>query len=404
VVDMVDIDDILGLFRVTEGKLILFLIFGLYIFGSILIIPQKVRKKNHKTNKDEIVYNYDPIKKKNVPKTNSYPIFGIFFIMLSLILFGSTYLQPRSPDFTYDSEIILGNESNNLSSLNYDRLNYFTTHFLFCKRTVQDTPSRWDIDDTDVGNNRNYFREHDIIPSWDAHLYTYQNNTNWTILHIELYFSNNGIGALSEKHTHDYEFLEVYFYKNETQPRYLAFPTTEGISHPRKLLEWEDAPLISRTDKVCLLLDADTNSVMGYEDYGNFPQPNDNYKPTLTKSVGSNTFESLTHFQKTITYISYGLVIILGMYMIGESNFKRRYFILLFILLLIGSYNIITLQYDFIGNPSLRVWQDGEHFDGSAWYESESGRAYIEDYGGLPYNRDRWATPEFESQLLYSHP
>ena len=322
-----------------------------------------------------------------------YPYMAIFLTMCALFLIVTNYASHQTPAQSFESEIIMGNDSDSLSINDQSRLSYLGEKFMVVKRSNQDTPSVWDIDNLNLEDNRDFWKTNEVQAIWDTSIQKYD---GWTIIHCELYFPRNGIDPLGSKHEHDYEFVEFYFYMNETTPRYVVFPTyTKITEHPRELLTWEAMPRVGVS--YALRLDPQTNAF--HQEYWRIPEPSKNMRPILISPEPNELFQYLSEIERWQVLISTGLFVITFAYCFSVGNWKNRHLLLMFIFLLVAAYPLLTLQYDYVGNPSFRVWQNGEHYDDSYWYYSQSGRAYIDGYGGLPHERDRWTKPEYSDEL-----
>lgn len=363
---MVNAKDIFNvLFKISYGKTVVFLIAALFFIAFLLI-----REKRF--------------------------YYGLTIVIGTIFLIAANYTQTQEPYFDYDSEIVMGNSSRELSDENYERFEYISDHFIIVKRSNQDTPSRWDIDDKNIDNNRNYWQTHAVKPYWDVSVIV-SNDSEWTVFHVELYYPRNGIDPLGSKHEHDWEFFELYYYMNETVPTYIAFPTyTDITEHPRVIAKWEELTQIG--ELYAIRLDPQTNAF--HEDWDKIPtSPSHNFRPTMISPEPSETFEYLSQYEKLQVYCSVFAFILIFAYAYVTDNFRPRYYFILFVCIIFATYHLLTLQYDYVGNPSFRVWTNGEHFDDSPWYESQSGRDYINDYGGLPHDRDRWTRPAFDEEI-----
>lgn len=359
------------LFKISYGKTVVFIISFLLFLAFI---------------------SFKGIKDENNIRTR-HPFIGIFFTVFAMFLIVLNYTVPQEPYVPYESSIILGNTSKSLSQNNVDRLEYLGDNLVLVKRSAQDTPSLWDIDNKDVEDNRDHWKTEAIEPIWDTSIQVYG---DWTIIHCELYYPRNGIDPVGAKHEHDYEFIEFYYYKNETEPRYVVFPTYVKITeHPRVLLHWEDMPELG--GRYGLRLDPQTNAF--HEDYDKFPDPSKNFRPTLVSPEASETFEYLSEVERLQFQGAMFAFVGIFIYCFVKAGFKNKYLFLMFICIVIALYPIFTLQYDYIANPSFRVWENGEHYDDSYWYESQSGRDYISDYGGLPHDRERWTKPAYSEEI-----
>jgi hypothetical protein len=340
------------------------------------------------------VYKVHPLTKKKTKVTKSYPIWGTIALVSALIIFAYNYTIPREPSFTHTPSIIMGNSSKNISNEDTIRLQYLQNNFVIVKLSTADVPSRWDIDNLDIDDNRDYWQVEAVEPFWDCHII--KSNNSWTIIHIELYFSRNGANPVGEKHSHDFEELNFYFRSNDTVPSYVSFPTYKGLTeHPHELLDWYDMP--KSGDKYALRLDSSTNAFS--ENYDVFPKINQNVRPVLISPETSELSSYLSDLETTIVIVSFSLMCLIFLYMVLADKFRHKYYLLILILFLMTIYPIITLQYDFVQGASFRVWTDGEHPDTLVWYESTEGRAYIEGYNDLPYYRKRWTTPTFADEL-----
>lgn len=319
----------------------------------------------------------------------NHKIISIFLLILASLLFAVNYMIPQSPSFDHESQIILGNSSKNISIENIERLQTIAKDFIIAKRSQQSTPSRWDIDNNDLSDNEQYWKTHSVQPFFDCHI---SSNITWTVIHIELYYPNNGIGPIGTKHTHDYEFIEFYFFQNETTPRFVAFPTyTELLHHPRELVAWSEMPKLQ--DKKCLVLDPQTNAFA--ERYDKFPNPSKNLYLTSSAPQLSDSYEYLSDFEKIQFWSSICTAIFLFLYMFTTHRFSHVLIILLLFSILSAIYPYLSLQYDFVGDFSFRVWQDGEHYEDSFWYVDHESREYANTYR-LPHDRDRWTQPAYE--------
>jgi hypothetical protein len=273
---------------------------------------------------------------------------------------------------------------------NYARLKYLSDNFVCVKLSSQDTPSRFDIDNGDIDDNRDYWKTHAIEPFWDCYIGT--DNEHWTFIHTEFYFPRNGQNPIGEKHSHDFEEINFFYMDNETVPRFVSFPTFTGFTdHPHIILEWYNVP--QSGDKYLLRLDSSTNAFA--ENYDVFPDPNQNYKPTLVSANFTDLTDYLSTLETTIIYSSLIGIGIIFVYITSQNKFRHKYFLLLFLLSLFVLYPILTLQYDFVQGASFRVWQNNEKPNTEMWYSSTEGQSYISEYGGLPFDRDRWTEPSF---------
>lgn len=381
------------LFTVTAGKTVLFVI-GFLIFLSFLFFtPITKRQRNPQTGKMEIVKIQDPRTKKWKNDTYSYPELGLVTLIIAIFIFGYNYATPQPPAYNYKAEIVTGNSSRNVSDLNYDRLMYISNSLHLVKLSTQDTPSRFDIDDQILDNNREYWQRETVRPYWDCSINT---DGTWTWIDIELYFARNGANPIGEKHSHDFEQFYLYYFENETTPRYIAFPTFTGLTeHPKVLLKWSEVP--HEGSDYYLRLDPSTNAF--HERYDLYPDPNKNLQPTFVSADFRDITEYISDLERIVIYSSMITAGFVLLYMMSANKFRHKYFLLLFLLGLAIVYPLITLQYDFVGNPSFRVWEDGEKPDTSIWYESSEGLDYITEYGGTSFDRDRWTIPPYRYEL-----
>ena len=159
------------------------------------------------------------------------------------------------------------------------------------------------------------------------------------------------------------------------------------------MLKWSEVP--TESGFKTLALDSSTNSFA--ENYDKFPSRN--FRPILVAPSLNESFDYMTKFEK-IQFFSFILLffVVLG-YSLFSENFDHKYLLLMSLFLLLALYPLITLQYDFVGNPSFRVYQDGDYPNYDTWYNSEDGMSYINGYNGLPYTRDRWTEPYFKSEI-----
>lgn len=393
---MVSLNEISNtLFTITYGKTVLFVIAFLFILAFLFFTPITKRKKNLKTRKSEIVYKTNSITKKKQKVTYSHLFLGVLCVTCALILLFYNYNTPQVPYSGFDIEIISGNPSINISQENHDRLSFISQSLVLVKQSNQDTPSRFDIDNDYLDDNRNYWQTEAVKPYWDVSINS--DNETWTWYDVELYFPRNGASPIGEKHSHDFEQFYLYYKLNDTIPSYIAFPTFTGLTeHPKELLKWNEVPKTG--DKFYLRLDPSTNAFSS--DYDVYPIPNtDNYAVRLISPEFKNITDYLSDLEKTIVYSSFFACGAIFLYMSIANKFRHKYFLLLFLFFLAGIYPLLSLQYDYVSNASFRVWQNGDKPDTSLWLDSSEGRAYIDGYGGLPFDRDRWTIPPFSTEL-----
>lgn len=382
------------LFTFSGGKLILFLITFIFFIAFLCFVPIKKRRKDPTTGKYKVIKTYNVFTGRFEEETVRYPYVGFFCIIIASFIFAINYLTPQSPSYSYSPEIISGNKSMNISDIDIDRLELLSKKWVICKRSTQDTPSRFDIDDNNIDNNRLFWKTHKVVPYLDCHINT---TGDWTVISVELYFPRNGASPIGEKHSHDFENIQFIYHLNNTIPSYVVFPTFEGFTkHPKVVLTWSQMPTFG--DSKILVLDPDTNAFAGHEKYGTFPNPSRNIRPVLIAPRLSESMNYLSDYQIFQFYVSFTAFFVFIGYGIIFNKLKHRYYLILGLLCLSGLYHIITLQFDFIGNFSFRVFMSGQAPDVSMWDTSSEGQDYISGYG-LPYNKDRWTQPSFKSVI-----
>lgn len=382
---MVSQNQIISLFKITNSKIVLFIIIFFAIASILFLIP--TNKKQKQSVLSSLIPDFIIVKKRK-------PILSIICFSVSIFLFGVNYLIPQSPSFSHDSIIISGNSSHEISDLNQDRLESISNHLIIVKKSVQMTPSKFDIDDSNVDNNLNYWKTNDVIPFFDVHI---NSSLAWTWYNFEMYFPNNGIGPISTKHEHDFESFQIFFYQNETTPTYIVFPTFKGlVRHPKVLLKWSEMPKLDDYH-VALLLDSETNAFS--ENYDHIPKSSSNFEPSFIAPKLSDSWDYFSLFDKIQFVISLILIFVfIGLSLKSKFN-HHVYFLLILFLCLSALFPLMTLSFDYIGNISFRVFENGEQPDTSTWSNSYSGQIYIEGYGGLPYDKTRWTQPYFSDQI-----
>jgi hypothetical protein len=315
----------------------------------------------------------------------------------SLAYYNFAYRSEPAYNFT-PNEIWMGNESQNVSQKDLDRLLYLQDNLMFAKRSFTDTPSRFDYSDDGSSGYLDraglFFRQNVIRPEWDVHIYIHgEGDKQCKIFKILLFFPNQR----NVKHDLDFEYIELYFKINNENsttymiPDYVSFPTyADFVAHPRIFLRWDQMPILYGDIK-CLALDPDTNSFA--EKYDMFPKYNKNFRPSLVTPDMSHANDYLTETEQYQLY-GFTLLTILAFLNILINRPDRLYLwvYLTIVLFAIAIYPLIALQFDFVMLPTFRVWTDSTP-ENTAFQQSISGREYLDNYG-VPWERNSWNEPD----------
>lgn len=334
-----------------------------------------------------------------IRKSSKYRYIKIIALLLCIIftvgLAGYNFLRASPPPTNFTpKEMWLGNESENITSKNYDRLEYLQKNFVIVKRTWIDTPSRFDYSDDGsqdyLDDAADFYKTHEVQPQWDVHVYTYG---ECTIFRIVLFYANQR----NTKHDLDFEYVEFYYRNSDENntdyevPDYISFPTyAKIVEHPRVFLTWHETPTLHNNIKA-LTLDPDTNSFA--EKYWLFPKYKDNYRLTWITPESDEYLEYLTQTEQI--QVSFGFIsgTFLFVYLIAYRT--KRFYTLLYLMIIcfaIGFYPLLTLQFDFVVKPTFRIWVNS-HPEDDAFYQSASGREYISRYN-TSWLRSSWNTPD----------
>lgn len=292
--------------------------------------------------------------------------------------------------------IWLGNDSENTTVKNLDRLEYLQDNLVFAKRAFLDVPSRFDYSDDGSAGYLDgagvYFKTHQIRPEWDVHVYIFQ---DMVIFRIVLFYANQH----NVKHDLDFEYLEVYYKVSDENtttymiPDYASFPTYADFTrHPRVFLQWDQMPILYGDIK-CLAIDPDTNSFA--KNYDKFPKYNENFRLTLVSPKLSEMDEYMTETERTQFYSFSVITIISFLYIVirrPDRLYLWTYIVIVFFAIAI--YPILALQYDFVMSPTFRIWTESTP-ENTAFLGSVAGNSYIDHYG-VPWERSSWDKPDNE--------
>jgi hypothetical protein len=363
-------DVIEAIFGYGHAKAVLFAIILLVIAAVMLLYQQRVERVTWKV------------------------IVSIMATMFAVALAYYNFAHRSDPAYVEPKEIWMGDSSENVSDKDIERLEYLQDNFVIAKRSYLDTPSRYDYSDdgsTDyLDRAGQFYKSNEIAPEWDVHIYRYE---NMVIFRVVLFYANQR----NVKHDLDFEYIEFYYRiekENSTRymvPDYASFPTyARLIEHPRIFLTWDQMPGL-HGDIKCLALDPDTNSFA--QKYDKFPKYNENFRPTWVSPEFGDTYDYLTETERIQFFIGMGFGI-LGFLNIIFRRPDRLYVWTYFIIVMfaIGLFPLISLQFDFVVNPTFRVWVD-EKPDDTPFYQSVVGNIYIEHYDN-PWNRGSWDAPD----------
>jgi hypothetical protein len=333
---------------------------------------------------------------KNEQEETNVKRYIAIFAFIGLIGFIYWFFFRVGPTATYfePEPIWLGNESENITQKDYDRLYYIQDHFVIVKRSFLDTPSLYDYADDGradyLDRSADYWKSNNIEPQFDVHVYDYN---GYRIYRVLLFFPTQR----NTKHALDFEYYELYYEianENNTEtlaPDYISFPTYRELTqHPRVLLTWNEMPVLEGDTKA-LALDVDTNAFAS--NYWKFPKYNSN-QPGFNAPAPDEMLDYMTQTEQWMFGIGVSGFILLFLYNRVYPR-KRRFtvFYSMLIFILIALFPVLSLQYDYVSNPTFRVWTESTP-QNDPFYNSQTGNEYYTIYG-VPWERSSWDRPDW---------